>query len=83
MELEEKVKDKVNRHAGCLTAAFLTKSLNNKASLWMVGLVLGHVSYSNTNLSHFFTDKSLNKHEHYKLNFACAGEKSGDPPAVH
>lgn len=49
----------------------------------MVGLVLGHVSYSNTNLSHFFTDKSLNKHEHYKLHFACAGEKSGDLPAVH
>lgn len=49
----------------------------------VAGLVLGHVSYSNINLSHFFTDKVLNKHERYKLNFACAGEKSGDLPAVH
>lgn len=49
----------------------------------MAGLVLDHLPYSNINVLHFFTDKALNKHELYKLCIACAGEKSGDLPAVH
>lgn len=49
----------------------------------MAGLMLDPLPYSNINGLHFFTGKALNKHELYKLYFACVGEKSGGLPAVH